>query len=151
MDGSDVIMLLEGSDRPLTSRPLLRVQRGEFEPCACVLVPVLKFELEGLEALRGIGSEEKHDADALSPTPRATNVQTSTIPEEDLGEDGGVVSALGGSYVDGLPKGPSVSQSQQEEDEALEDGGVLGLLAQIYGTSAGLTTKGGRGLGRGAP
>ena len=86
-----------------------------------------------------------------SPTPRATNVQTSTIPEEDLGEDGGVVSALGGSYVDGLPKGPSVSQSQQEEDEALEDGGVLGLLAQIYGTSAGLTTKGGRGMGRGAP
>ena len=38
-----------------------------------MLVPVLKFELEGLEALRGIGSEEKHDADALSPTPRATS------------------------------------------------------------------------------
>ena len=63
-------------------------------------------------------------------------------------EDDGVASPLGESYVDGRPRGPSVSQSQQEEDEVLEDGGVLGLLAQIYGTSAGLNLK---GRGRGAP
>ncbi len=75
------------------------------------------------------------------------NLQTSTIPEEDLVDDGGVGSALGESYVDGRrPKGPSVSQSQQEEDEQLEDGGVLGLLAEIYGTGANL-----KGRGRGPP
>ncbi|PSR77611.1 hypothetical protein PHLCEN_2v7801 [Hermanssonia centrifuga] len=75
------------------------------------------------------------------------NLQTSTIPEEDLADDGGVGSALGESYVDGRrPKGPSVSQSQQEEDEQLEDGGVLGLLAEIYGTGANL-----KGRGRGPP
>lgn len=75
------------------------------------------------------------------------NLQTSTIPEEDLAEDGGVGSMLGESYVDGRrPKGPSVSQSQQEEDEELEDGGVLGLLAQIYGTGVNL-----KGRGRGPP
>lgn len=74
-------------------------------------------------------------------------VQASTIPEEDLAEDGGVGSMLGESYVDGRrPKVPSVSQSQQEEDEQLEDGGVLGLLAQIYGTGANL-----KGRGRGPP
>lgn len=75
------------------------------------------------------------------------NMQTSTIPEEDLAEDGGVGSMLGESYVDGRrPKGPSISQSQQEEDEELEDGGVLGLLAQIYGTGANV-----KGRGRGPP
>lgn len=82
----------------------------------------------------------------LSPPPPKSNVQASTIPEEDFMEDGGVRSPLGESYVDGRPKGPSVSQSQQEEDEVLEDGGVLGLLAQIYGTTADLSLK-----GRGAP
>lgn len=75
------------------------------------------------------------------------NLQTSTIPEEDLAADGGVGSMLGESYVDGRkPKGPTVAQSQQEEDEELEDGGVLGLLAQIYGTGVNL-----KGRGRGPP
>lgn len=75
------------------------------------------------------------------------NIQASTIPEEDLVEDGGVGSMLGESYVDGRrPKGPSVIQSQQEEDEELEDGGVLGLLAQIYGTGVNV-----KGRGRGPP
>lgn len=81
------------------------------------------------------------------PGPELT-IQASTIPEEDLAEDGGVGSMLGESYVDGRrPKGTrSVSQSQQEEDEELEDGGVLGLLAQIYGTGVNL-----KGRGRGPP
>ena len=81
------------------------------------------------------------------PLQPENNLQTSTIPEEDLAEDGGVGSMLGESYVDGRrQKGPSVSQSQQEEDEELEDGGVLGLLAQIYGTGVNL-----KGRGRGPP
>ena len=69
------------------------------------------------------------------------------IPEEDLVSDGGVVSALGESYVDGKRPQISVSQSQKEEDEEMEDGGVLGLLAQIYGTGVDLKGKGG-GPGR---
>ena len=85
----------------------------------------------------------------LSPPPASTMpvIQTSTIPEEDFVEDGGVSSPLGESYADGRPKGPAISQSQQEEDDALEDGGVLGLLAQIYGTGTNLNLK---GRGRGA-
>lgn len=85
---------------------------------------------------------------STGPPPLETNIQASTIPEEDLAEDGGVGSMLGESYVDGRrPKGArSVSQSQQEEDEELEDGGVLGLLAQIYGTGVNL-----KGRGRGPP
>ncbi|EKM55275.1 uncharacterized protein PHACADRAFT_255773 [Phanerochaete carnosa HHB-10118-sp] len=84
---------------------------------------------------------------SAGPPVSGHNLQTSTIPEEDLAEDGGVGSMLGESYVDGRrPKGHSVSQSQQEEDEELEDGGVLGLLAQIYGTGVNL-----KGRGRGAP
>lgn len=71
----------------------------------------------------------------------------SVIPEEDLVSDGGVVSALGESYVDGKRPQVGVSQSQREEDEELEDGGVLGLLAQIYGTGVDLKGKGG-GPGR---
>ena len=71
----------------------------------------------------------------------------SVIPEEDLVSDGGVVSALGESYVDGKRPQISVSQSQKEEDEEMEDGGVLGLLAQIYGTGVDLKGKGG-GPGR---
>ena len=85
---------------------------------------------------------------STGPPPPETNIQASTIPEEDLAEDGGVGSMLGESYVDGRrPKGArSISQSQQEEDEELEDGGVLGLLAQIYGTGVNL-----KGRGRGPP
>ncbi|OBZ65786.1 Autophagy-related protein 9 [Grifola frondosa] len=81
-----------------------------------------------------------------SVMPEARVSAPSAIPEEDLVDDGGVESALGGSYVDGRRPKPSVSQSQQEEDEDLEDGGVLGLLAQIYGTGGNL-----KGRGRGPP
>jgi autophagy-related protein 9 len=85
---------------------------------------------------------------SAGPLVQESTIQASTIPEEDLVEDGGVGSMLGESYVDGRrPKGTrSVSQSQQEEDEELEDGGVLGLLAQIYGTGVNL-----KGRGRGPP
>lgn len=83
----------------------------------------------------------------LSPPPP---MQTSTIPEEDFVDDGGVSSPLGESYADGRPKGPAISQSQQEEDDVLEDGGVLGLLAQIYGTGTNMNLKGRGHGGRGA-
>ncbi|GJE87068.1 autophagy-related protein 9 [Phanerochaete sordida] len=84
---------------------------------------------------------------SAGPAAPELNLQTSTIPEEELAEDGGVGSMLGESYVDGRrAKVRSVSQSQQEEDEELEDGGVLGLLAQIYGTGVNL-----KGRGRGPP
>lgn len=87
------------------------------------------------------------DSHGSAGPPLHETMQASTIPEEDLSEDGGVGSMLGESYVDGRrQKGVSASQSQQEEDEELEDGGVLGLLAQIYGTGVNL-----KGRGRGPP
>lgn len=85
-------------------------------------------------------------------TTGVVDLQSSTIPEEDLVADGGVGSTLGESYVDGrrpaagVGSGIGINQSQREEDEELEDGGVLGLLAQIYGTGGNL-----KGRGRGPP
>ncbi|KAH9952059.1 APG9-domain-containing protein [Amylocystis lapponica] len=79
----------------------------------------------------------------------AEKAAVSAIAEEDLAADGGVESALGGSYVNGDRRARvSASQSQQEQDEEaeLEDGGVLGLLAQIYGTGVNV-----KGRGRGPP
>lgn len=77
---------------------------------------------------------------AETTLPSPVKVTTpSAVPILDLGGDGGVVSELGESYVDGVArrtKPYGVSQSQQEEEEELEDGGVLGLLAQIYGRTA---------------
>ena len=75
--------------------------------------------------------------------------RVSAIAEEDMAADGGVSSALGGSYVDGDRRArASVVQSRQEQDEEaeLEDGGVLGMLAQIYGTGVNV-----KGRGRGPP
>lgn len=57
---------------------------------------------------------------------------SQVIPEEDLAADGGLVSGLGESYVDG-GKRSRPSDAEEEEADGLEDGGVLGLLAQIYG------------------
>lgn len=93
---------------------------------------------------------DSHGTLSSLPPPSHPPVQQSVIPEEDLMADGGVVSALGESYVDGRRiasgGGGEMGQSQREEDEALEDGGVLGLLAQIYGTGVNV-----KGRGRGPP
>ncbi|TCD67283.1 autophagy protein atg9 [Steccherinum ochraceum] len=90
---------------------------------------------------------------SLPPPPPSSTAHPPAIPEEDLMADGGVVSALGESYVDGRRpqagmegSAGGMGQSQREEDEALEDGGVLGLLAQIYGTGVNV-----KGRGRGPP
>ncbi|KAF9008168.1 APG9-domain-containing protein [Hymenopellis radicata] len=64
------------------------------------------------------------------PLHRPPHPEVSTIAEDDLSEDGGVGSGLGGSYVDGAKRIRGIPV--EDEQDGLEDGGVLGLLAQIY-------------------
>lgn len=73
------------------------------------------------------------DESAINPFPPP---EAQDIHPDDLVEDGGVGSELGGSYVDGKVARAS-RLSQPHESDRLEDGGMLGLLAQVYGGRGG--------------
>lgn len=70
---------------------------------------------------------------SVAPPPVKRPNVSDTIVEEDLAADGGLVSGLGESYVDGGKKSRPDDTPEEDEGEGLEDRGVLGLLAQIYG------------------
>ena len=61
----------------------------------------------------------------------------SDTPLEDLEADGGVITGLGESYVDGAKRPGQNGDDEEDDEDGLRDGGVLSLLAQIYGRREG--------------
>lgn len=74
---------------------------------------------------------------SIRMTTTSHSAKRSSIPPEDVAEDGSLGSGLGGSYVDGAKQVKPYRDAGDEDEDGLEDGGVLSLLAQIYGRTDG--------------